>query len=123
MDIPYEMWEKIALSNLDAFNILVRAIPKLGRKTINDSKFQDYVISNFNLIKNKYIEPYGNRTDIVVNRNYHSIYDRPATSWYNGCKIWWKNGIWHRDNDKPAIIESDGTKKWFQNGRLLKIEY
>jgi hypothetical protein len=31
-------------------------------------------------------------------------------------KVWYQNGLYHRDNGEPAIIYSDGTKVWYQFG-------
>lgn len=108
MDIPYEIWEKIAFYDVGTFNILARAIPKLGRKTLNP-KFQNYIIETFNLYQ---LDDEGDLV-VKVNGKLHSIYDRPAIIWSNG-RSWCKDGIVHRDNG-PAIIYANGHK-WWQNG-------
>jgi hypothetical protein len=34
-----------------------------------------------------------------------------------GHKIWYNNGLYHRNNGRPAIILQDGTKEWYVNGK------
>lgn len=82
MDIPCEIWEKIAFYDRGVFNILVRSIPKLGRKTLN-STFQDCIIERFNL----YQYDKGGSGYITINEKYHSIYDKPAIIWKTGAKM------------------------------------
>ena len=36
----------------------------------------------------------------------------------NGNKIWYKNGLWHRENG-PAVEFRNGDKAWYKNGRYL----
>lgn len=38
--------------------------------------------------------------------------DGPAIEWYDGQKVWMKNGRYHR-LDGPAVIEEDGYGQWF----------
>lgn len=45
----------------------------------------------------------------------HSYNDEPALI-TEKCKIWYKNGLKHRDGDKPAMVFDDGTNVWFKNG-------
>ena len=42
----------------------------------------------------------------------------PAVEWDNGTKVWYKNGLLHRDGGLPAIEQPDGTKSWYINGEL-----
>lgn len=42
--------------------------------------------------------------------------DKPAIISVAG-KSWWKNGELHRAGDKPAIIWSDGSKQWYKNNK------
>lgn len=116
MEIPYEIWEEIAFCDtpnmLGVFNTLVRAIPKLGRKTL-DSAFQDYVIERFELYKIK-----GWKIRLKINGKLHSVYDRPSVIYLDGSKSWHKNDLLHRDNDNPAYIGSDGLKEWRRNGKI-----
>lgn len=39
------------------------------------------------------------------------------TSSYNR-RIWYKNGVYHRDKGLPTFIESDGDTRWYENGEL-----
>ncbi len=48
----------------------------------------------------------------------HRDNDLPAIIEANGTKQWYQNGLKHRDNDLPAMIYSDGSKCWFQNDLL-----
>ena len=34
-----------------------------------------------------------------------------------GCRSWWRDGQWHRD-DGPAVECADGYRAWFRDGRL-----
>ena len=44
--------------------------------------------------------------------------DGPAIEWYEGPKVWYKNGQLHRDGGLPAIEGGDGRKEWYVNGKL-----
>ncbi len=35
-----------------------------------------------------------------------------------GSKVWYKDGVIHRDDDLPAKIDRFGIKYWYQNGKL-----
>lgn len=111
MEIPYEIWEKIAFCDVYAFNILARAIPKLGRNTLCYD-FQNIIIENFKL------QPIfeHNRYYTKINGQLHSIYDRPSYKWGTWIREWNRNGKLHRNGDKPAHIRGDGFKEWWQNG-------
>lgn len=117
--LPYEIWEEIAFCEipnaLGIFNVLVRAIPKLGRKTL-DFAFQDYVIERFKLYS---FDKMNNRS-LIMNGNLYSVYDRSSYICYiDGDKreYWHKNGEIHRDFDKPAVI-GRVYKEWWRNGKL-----
>jgi len=47
----------------------------------------------------------------------HSFDDEPAIIFNSGTKIWFKDGIWHRDNNLPSIIQTDGSKIFYKNGQ------
>lgn len=143
--IPYELLEKIALVDIKAFNKMVRAIPKLGRKTLQRS-FQNFIIGHFGttVVGENGIRMY-------LGGNLHSIYDRPALKcrtsicWYysgdlhrtpdilgkdrpalvynDGTEHYYHYGNMHRDGDKPAMIHSDGSKHWYKNGYLHRDRY
>lgn len=103
---------------MSIFNILVRAISKLGRKTLYNFRFQESVIKKFNLRKSYFR---GALIEIIHPkiRCSHSIYDRPSQEIRKGCKKrWHKYGCRHRDNG-PAIIMADGTEEWYQNGEKI----
>ncbi|QGR53586.1 hypothetical protein [Moumouvirus maliensis] len=57
--------------------------------------------------------------------NYHSnVYDYNSkdNSYYiikEGTKIWYKNGLIHRD-ELPAMICENGTQKWYQYGKYCR---
>ena len=36
-------------------------------------------------------------------------------------KMYFLNGLFHRDDDLPAVIWSDGAKYWYQNGLHHRI--
>ena len=38
--------------------------------------------------------------------------------WQDGSRVWYKNGVYHRDDDKPARIYATGTLVWFKNGQI-----
>lgn len=122
--IPYEIWEKIAFCKipnaLGIFNILARAIPKLGRKTLNNKAFQKQVVSHFNLYEFKEWGKY-----IKINEKYHSVYDRVSYIRYsnhqNGSKVWYNYGKLHRIYG-PAYISQSGTKIWYQYGEKHRID-
>ena len=42
--------------------------------------------------------------------------DLPAVEYSDGTKIWWKNGIRHRDNGLPVVEDIYGNKSWWING-------
>ena len=42
--------------------------------------------------------------------------DGPAIIFVSGTKQWYKNGKCHRE-DGPAIVDADGDKFWFLNGK------
>jgi hypothetical protein len=46
----------------------------------------------------------------------HRDGDLPAVEWPSGTKIWYKDGKLHRDGDRPAIEWSDGSKEWYKDG-------
>lgn len=95
--IPYEIWEKIAFHNVNVFNILGRTIPKLGRKTIYDTKFQNHIISSFKLYT---FDVLGNICSII-NGKPHSIYNKPAVIWTDGTREWWQNGKLIKKENQP----------------------
>lgn len=112
LDVPYEIWEKIVFYDRTAFNVLTRAIPKLGRKTL-DPAFQDYVIEKFKLY-----EDILDKRIIKINELHHSIYDKPALVFNNGTKKWFHCGLLHRDN-KPAVVWSCGIEEWWTHGKKV----
>jgi len=42
-------------------------------------------------------------------------YTGPAIIHPDGTQVWYKNGIWHRE-DGPAVIYPDGTQFWYRYG-------
>ena len=42
--------------------------------------------------------------------------DGPAIEWSNGTKLWYINGVRHRENG-PAIEYANGSKSWWINGQ------
>ena len=36
----------------------------------------------------------------------------------NGAKLWYVNGILHREGGLPAVEYANGTKEWYVNGEL-----
>ena len=62
-------------------------------------------------------------TDICGTYIQYSLFDRrthrenlPAVIHLDGGKIWWLNGVLHRDDDKPAVLIF-GDQEWYQNGK------
>jgi hypothetical protein len=49
-------------------------------------------------------------------RNIDFVYFRKK----NGDKVWYKNGVIHRDNGLPAVIFSNGLRMWYQFGEIIK---
>jgi len=47
----------------------------------------------------------------------HSFDDEPALIFNCGTKIWYKDGLDHRDNNLPAIIWSNGNYPFYKNGQ------
>jgi hypothetical protein len=43
------------------------------------------------------------------------------TSWPDGSKIWYWNGICHRE-DGPAIEDADGYKAWYYHGQQIHCQ-
>jgi len=39
----------------------------------------------------------------------------------NGVKVWYHNGLYHRDNG-PAVEYPSGTKFWYHNGTQHRID-
>lgn len=77
-------------------------------------------------------------TFYIVNNQFHREDDRPAinmrryifsyrekdTSTLNvWCKIWMKNGLYHRSGDKPALIFKNGDLLWMENGHFKRNPY
>lgn len=71
----------------------------------------------------------------IVNNQFHREDNKPAinmTRWIlnfdksnpttlnTWCKIWMKNGLYHRDGDKPALIFQNGDLLWMQNGHFKR---
>jgi hypothetical protein len=48
----------------------------------------------------------------------HRDGDLPAIIWEDRGNEWWKNGKRHREGDLPAIEWASGTKEWWKNGKL-----
>ena len=46
----------------------------------------------------------------------HREGDQPAIIYWYGIRKWYKHGKIHREGDQPAIIFSDGTRKWYKHG-------
>ena len=53
-------------------------------------------------------------------KGFHRAGDKPAVTWADGSKAWYKDGLQHRVGDKPAEIRADGTKTWFKKGKFVK---
>lgn len=51
------------------------------------------------------------------NWDIHRENDLPAIEYNNGDKIWYKNGVKHREG-KPAVIFADGHQEWWFKGEL-----
>ena len=47
--------------------------------------------------------------------------DGPAIEWSNGTKLWYINGVRHRENG-PAIEYANGSKSWWINGHRHRID-
>ncbi len=48
----------------------------------------------------------------------NSYKDEPAIISNRGIKMWYKNGLQHRENDKPAVTYENGSEFYFQNDKL-----
>lgn len=48
----------------------------------------------------------------------HRDDDLPARIWPDGCRIWYRDGLVHRD-DGPAYVGSDGYEAWFEYGQQV----
>lgn len=42
--------------------------------------------------------------------------DGPAIEWLNGTKLWYYEGVYHRDGSLPAIEWADGSVEYFHHG-------
>jgi hypothetical protein len=51
-----------------------------------------------------------NRGAIRIIYSYHRGNDKPAITWGNGIKQWFKMGLRHRENNKPIVVEPGGEK-------------
>lgn len=129
--LPFELVEKIAFIDLKTFNKMVRAVPRLGRRT-SDKLYQDRVIKHFGL-DIKYPKVFG---------KLQSIYDRPLCifpddkEWYHrgyicrppdvngkhkysrlnsqGTKTWTnRTGQYHRENGPAVIIPARNIRRWY----------
>ena len=49
----------------------------------------------------------------------HRDNDLPAIMYISGSQYWYKNGLQHRDNDLPAVIYYDGEQKWYKDGQQI----
>lgn len=47
----------------------------------------------------------------------HSVGDKPAVTYADGTKWWYRNNLVHRDGDLPAVIWWNGVQEWWQNGQ------
>ena len=46
----------------------------------------------------------------------------PTVEYSDGTKIWWKNGIRHRDNGLPVVEDIYGNKSWWINGVCCRYD-
>lgn len=61
----------------------------------------------------------------LLNGKIHSFEDKPAyIKKYDSleCKMWYKNGLLHRDNNLPAVVDFFGENRWYINGKLNYIQ-
>jgi hypothetical protein len=55
----------------------------------------------------------------------HGIGDSPAEVYNDGKKVWYKDGLKHRDAGKPAVENADGSVEYWVNGTKIdkKAQY
>ena len=53
------------------------------------------------------------------NKKRHRDGDLPAAIFKSGTRIWYKDGLEHRDNNKPTMI-SDGKMYWYKDDMYIK---
>jgi hypothetical protein len=56
-------------------------------------------------------DTYENKKNYVDGK-IHPINDEPAAIWTDGTKIWYKEGLWHRESG-PALIHPDGHRSYY----------
>jgi hypothetical protein len=47
--------------------------------------------------------------------------DEPAVTKFDGTKMWYKDGLLHRDNNLPAVIYPDGNIEYWLNGDRIDL--
>ena len=52
------------------------------------------------------------------NGEYHSFDDQPAIEYFNGNKIWMKNGVIHRCQYLGPSFQSNIKMEYYTNGKL-----
>ena len=105
----------------------------------NEEKHQIIIVSQTEEVINNVVHTvltsdFG-ETFYIVDNQFHREDDRPAITmrrWIvdfdksklhtldTWCKIWMKNGLYHRAGDKPALIYKNGDLLWMVNGHFKR---
>lgn len=105
----------------------------------NEEKHQIIIVSQTEEVINNVVHTvltsdFG-ETFYIVDNQFHREDDRPAITmrrWIvnfdhselntldTWCKIWMKNGLYHREGDKPALIYKNGDLLWMENGHFKR---
>jgi len=97
--------------------------PAVERKDgINSYYLKGKALSENEYYKIPRTDEEGNKRWFNENGKLHRDDDLPAVDLVNGYKVWYQNGIIHR-NDNPAVIYPNGTTKWYMNGECLNDNY
>jgi antitoxin component YwqK of YwqJK toxin-antitoxin module len=110
-NLPNEILYMIALTNLETFKKMARAIPSVGRCLLVKS-YRAGIIRHFTIVTTER----NGKITYKLNGKLHRE-DGPAVIYGSGRQVWYQNGKLHRD-DGPAIIYVSRLQEWYQNGKL-----
>lgn len=116
--LPLELWERISLVDIWAFNLIARTIPEIGRKTLTP-KYQQIVIDAF-VTYNMFGEP-------IADGKPHSVYDQPYVGKDGKSNIWYYRGLVHRTVGPASIIYSNVSIclpciEYYYYGKLHRVD-
>ncbi len=110
IELPVEIWDIIAKTDLKVYRNLVRAIPSYGRRMshplLNRAMRIHFTVCSMN--------KYGTRSWYLHGELHRE--DGPAIEWVNGSLWWYLHGRLHRENG-PAVEGVNGTREWWLHGQ------